>query len=216
MPVVVSRELKRVKGSHMCAAPSQAFVTYANTKKTRTHTHTDIECLCRQTHEAIVHAISCNNVLLTVLTVSALNIFPHQSELECLPIGSQPLSTCFASFLITVSPCLNPPTGTSRPYRRNKHPQHHQTYSPLRISQFLTHCSFTTPFSFSLYLPSFRPLPLGFQFLVLYSFVPCRGGRSRSKWSRFHQGRRWSCWCCCDWRWSRRRQTWGGADVIWD
>ena len=215
MPVVVSRELKRVKGSHMCAAPSQAFVTYANTKKTRTHTHW---------HWMFMPADAWGNCPCNILQQCAIDRIDRQCT-EHLPtskwarMSAHRKPTAFDMLCIVSNHGFavpQSPTGTSRPYRRNKHPQHHQTYSPLRISQFLTHCSFTTPFSFSLYLPSFRPLPLGFQFLVLYSFVPCRGGRSRSKWSRFHQGRRWSCWCCCDWRWSRRRQTWGGADVIWD
>ena len=34
-----------------------------------------------------------------------------------------------------------PPRGTWLPYRTNQHHQHHQIYSPLRISQFLSHRS---------------------------------------------------------------------------
>ena len=63
-----------------------------------------------------------------------------------------------------------PPRGTWLPYRTNQHHQHHQIYSPLRISQYSSHTdlpwSSTTPSSFSLYLP----LPLGLKLLV-WAFV---------------------------------------------
>ena len=68
----------------------------------------------------------------------------------------------WSSFAMAQSPGQSP-LGTSLPYRRHQHHQHrqhHQTYSPLRISRFLTplfHHTFLLPLPSQL---AFAPSPL--------------------------------------------------------
>ena len=55
---------------------------------------------------------------------------------------------------------------TALPYGSHQPHRHHSTYSPLRISQFLTHIALSPhlPPSPCTFLASFRPLPLGLKF----------------------------------------------------